>query len=76
MKGRHFYIDDVWFVVARNAFESEMISKFENSIEDKEKSPAVYYSKKSGKEKAEELQVAYSTGDNIEERAKFSEFKL
>jgi hypothetical protein len=76
MVGRHFYIDDVWFVVARNAKESELISSFSNHVEDDTGKPAIYYSKASGKEKALELQDAYSTGENEDKRDKFSEFKL
>jgi len=74
--GRHFFIDDVWFVVARNKQESETILKFENRIEDDKGKPAIYFSKKSGRQKAFELQEAYSTGDNEDKRKKFEEFKL
>jgi len=76
MIGRHFYIDNIWFVVARGEEESKIISKFKNHIEDDFGKPAVYYSKESGRQKALELQVAYSTGDNEELREKFKEVKL
>ena len=76
MVGRHFVMDNCWFVVARDEKESIIISKFENSIEDSVGKPAVYYGKDTKKEKALELQVAYSTGNNEELRKKFMEFKL
>jgi tRNA U34 2-thiouridine synthase MnmA/TrmU len=76
MTGRHFYIDDVWFIVARNGTESETISKFKTHIPDNKGKPAVYFSKQKGKQKALELQEAYSTGDNEELRNKFKEVKL
>jgi tRNA-uridine 2-sulfurtransferase len=74
MIGRHFYIDDVWFIVARNETESEAISKFKTHIPDDKGKPAVYYSKGKGKQKALELQEAYSTGS--EDREKFKKVKL
>jgi len=76
MIGRHFMINDTWFVVARNAKESDVISKFETHIEDDTGKPAIYYNNKAGHQKALELQDAYSTGDNEEKRGSFSEFKL
>jgi len=72
--GRHFFIDDTWFVVGRNGLESSIISKFETHIEDAKGKPAVYFSKEKGKEKALELQAAYSTGS--EDREKFDKVKL
>ena len=74
MIGRHFYTDDVWFVVARNGLESDTISKFKTHIEDAKGKPSVYYSKQKGKQKALKLQEAYSTGS--EDREKFEEIKL
>jgi tRNA-uridine 2-sulfurtransferase len=74
--GRHFYIDDVWFVVARNGVESEIVSKFKTHIEDEKGKPAVYYSKAKGKQNAIKLQEAYSTGENEELRDKFKGVKL
>ena len=74
MIGRHFYTDNTWFVVARNAIESEAISKFETRIEDDVGKPSVYYSNEEGKEKALELQAAYSTGS--EDRKKFASVKI
>ncbi len=57
--GRHFEINKMWFVVAKNEEESEEIEKFSNSIESNIKTPAVYYNKKEGKETALSLQKAY-----------------
>ena len=74
MIGRHFFIKNTWFVVARNEIESNIISKFKTYIEDAKEKPAVYYSNKKGKQKALELQKVYSTGS--EDRAKFEEVKL
>ncbi len=76
MIGRHFFINKTWFVVARNAEESKLILKFPNHIKDNKGKPAIYISNETGKEKALELQDAYSTGDNINQRNKFSKFKL
>ena len=76
MIGRHFFIDNTWFVVARNAEESKLILKFPNHIKDNKGKPAIYMSDEAGKEKALELQNAYSTGDNIDKRNKFSKYKL
>tara|TARA_B100001971_G_C18139816_1_gene509748 strand:+ start:51 stop:782 length:732 start_codon:yes stop_codon:yes gene_type:complete len=76
MKGRHFFIKDTWFVVGRNALESEMINKFKNSIKDEKGKPAVYLSNLKYEKIAKELQEVYSTGKTEEEREKFKEFKL
>ena len=76
MIGRHFYIDNIWFVVARNGLESETISKFKTHIEDDVGKPSVYYENEKGKQNAIKLQEAYSTGDNDELREKFNQYKL
>ncbi len=75
MKGRHFWINDTWFIVARNMLESMMIEKFENSVKSEKGKPSVYLSNIKKIEKAKELQKAFSTGKE-EEREKFNEFKL
>ncbi len=75
MIGRHFFIDDNWFVVARDETESNIITKFKTSIKDAKSKPSIYYNKK-GKQKALELQKAYSTGSSKEERDKFEKVKL
>lgn len=74
--GRHFYINNIWFVVARDAKESKIISKFSNHIKDDIGKPSVYYFNKLENPKALELQNAYSTGDNQKLRGKFEKFKL
>ena len=76
MIGRHFYIDGIWFVVARDVKESESILKFTNSIKDDIGKPSIYYSDKKGEAKALELQDAYATGENEDKREKFAGFKL
>lgn len=76
MVGRHFFIDDIWFVVARDETESQLITKFKNSIEDAKSKPSVYFNKEKGKHKALELQEVYSTGTSKEERDKFEKVKL
>jgi tRNA-uridine 2-sulfurtransferase len=74
--GRHFFIDGVWFIVARDSRESEILMRFESFIEGAKGKPAVYFNLESGKEKATQLQEAYSTGADEEERKKFREFGL
>ncbi|MBT3643014.1 tRNA 4-thiouridine(8) synthase ThiI [archaeon] len=74
--GRHFMIDDVWFVVARNGNECDVVDKFENSIIGDKGQPSVYFSNESGKDIAGKLQIAYETGDNEEKRDKFEKFKI
>ena len=76
MVGRHFYIEDVWFVVARNAEECDIIDKFKNILEGGKGMPTVYLSKVKGKTNARKLQEAYSTGENEELRKKFEKVKL
>jgi len=72
--GRHFYTEGTWFVVARNETESAIIDKFDPILEGGKGKPTIYFSNKKGKQKALELQEAYSTGS--ENRAKFEEIKL
>ncbi|MCK5449801.1 hypothetical protein KAI32_02965 [Candidatus Pacearchaeota archaeon] len=76
MIGRHFFIDDIWFVVARDETESRLITKFKTSIKDVKGKPSIYYNNEKGKQKALELQEAYSTGTSKEERDKFEKVKL
>lgn len=75
MTGRHFFINGTWFVVARNETESKLITKFKTSIKDEKGKPSIYYNEK-GKQKALELQKAYSTGASKEGRNKFEKLKL
>ncbi|MCK4650044.1 tRNA 4-thiouridine(8) synthase ThiI [Candidatus Pacearchaeota archaeon] len=74
--GRHFFINDTWFVVARNAKESEIISTFKNHIPDDIGKPSVYMHQRPSGNTALELQEAYSTGDNEEKRNKFTIYQL
>lgn len=74
--GRHFWIDDCWFVVSRNFDESNVPRKFKTMLKDEKGKPCVYFNKKSCEEKAKELQEAFSTGDNEELRKKFEKYKL
>jgi len=74
MIGRHFFINKIWFVVARNELESGVIDKFDTILEGEKGKPTVYFSNKKGKQKALELQESYSTGS--EDRIKFEELKL
>lgn len=72
--GRHFFID-CWFVLGRNREENKIIEQYENSLVSGKGKPAVYFHKnnKNNKEKAFELQEAYSTGNS---REKFEKYKL
>ena len=72
MIGRHFFIDGVWYVVARDEKECIIIEKSKNVIKGKKAMPAVYFNKAKGKEKALELQKAYEKRD----ASKFEEFKI
>jgi len=78
--GRHFYINDTWFVVARDERESQIITTYKTHIPDDINKPAIYYQpitkNQQPKTVAKSLQLAYSTGDNKKERDKFKEFKL
>ena len=76
MIGRHFYADNIWFVVARDEAEGIILDKFDTILEGSPGKPTVYFSNKKGKQKALELQEAYSTGDNDDKREKFEKVKL
>lgn len=61
--GRHFFKDNCWFVVARNEKECVIIEKSKgNFVKGKKGKPAVYFSKKSGKDFAEKLQEDFGKG--------------
>ena len=67
--GRHFMKDNIWFVVARNSSESNLINKFkDNHIKGDSGEPSVYFSDKKGIEYAKKLQKAFRTGAASEER--------
>lgn len=72
--GRHFFINNIWFVVARNENECIILDKFNKTLKGGARKPTVYFSDGKGKQKALELQEAYSTSS--ENRAKFEEIKL
>lgn len=74
--GRHFFIKGVWFVVARNEKECELINKFKTSVSDRKTAPAIFYSNEKGKQKALELREAYASGTTKKMREKFKEVKL
>jgi len=76
MIGRHFFIEDTWLIVARNELESNIITKFKTSIPDEKGKPSIYYSNNKQKQKALDIQEAYSTGDNEDKRKTFSKFKI
>ncbi len=65
--GRHYWIDDVWFVVGRNEEENKVIEGFENSLEGSRGIPGVYFHDVGGRDVAERLQKDYK---------KFSKWKL
>ena len=73
--GRHFLINDEWFVVARTGNECEVIDPFEETIIGGPGTPSVYSNTKN-EEKAKELQAAFKTGSSEKERNKFKEYKL
>ena len=54
--GRHFFLKNCWFIVGKDESENKVIEKFKNRIESAKGKPAVYFSKKTGKKFAEELQ--------------------
>jgi tRNA-uridine 2-sulfurtransferase len=74
--GRHFFKDNIWYIVARNSKEGRILETFDNFIEDKKGKPLVFYNKPEGKEIAKELQEAYRTGANEKERVKFKDIKI
>jgi tRNA-uridine 2-sulfurtransferase len=76
MLGRHFLIDNIWFIVARNSNECEILDKFKIILPGGKGKPTVYFNKKSGEQKAKELQKAYSTGADEKEREKWEKLKL
>ncbi len=74
MLGRHFYIDDTWYVVGRDADESAAVTQYATHLPGAPGKPAVYFSKESGEANAVELQNAYATGSK--NRAGFEAIKL
>jgi tRNA-uridine 2-sulfurtransferase len=74
--GRHFFLKGVWFIVARDKRECEIIEKFKTVVEGVKGKPSVYYSLEKGKKDAEKLQEAYRTGAERKERDKFGKWKI
>ena len=70
--GRHFYLNNCWLVIGRNFEENKVIEKFKSSIKSEKGTPAVYYSKKTCRNLAENLQEDYKKGGF----KKYSEEKL
>ncbi len=81
--GRHFFIDGIWFVIARSESEGTIIVKSKKSIinskqflEGGEGLPDVLMSDVRGILDAKNLQKVFGTGVSILERNKFDRFKL
>jgi len=76
--GRHFLINDCWFIVGRREKENFVIETFSSSLKSAKEKPAVCYigqENEENKTKARELQEAYSTG-STDKREKFEKFKI
>jgi len=72
--GRHFIINGIWFIVARNESEGEQICQYKNHFLMGDKGiPTVYFSKKD--ENAKKLQDAFKS-NLTKDRNIFDEFKL
>jgi tRNA U34 2-thiouridine synthase MnmA/TrmU len=74
--GRHFIIDGVWFVVARDENECILLDNLEETFVGGRGKPSVYMSDQKGKQNAEKLAEVYSTGASEEQRAEFKKFKI
>lgn len=75
--GRFFLIDNILYIVARNAKEGEILMKFkDNIILGRTGIPTVYFSKKKGLKQAKELQEVFSKGINEKIRKEFNKYKL
>jgi len=74
MLGRHFIIEENWFVVARDMNESLKINEFKNCIIGNKGEPSVYYFLDSGKKIAKDLQKSYTKGST--QKNKFEEYKI
>jgi len=76
--GRHFFINNAWFVVGRKEKENFIIENFSSSLKSAKERPAVCYigpDNLENKNKAKELQEAYSTG-SVKERENFEKFRI
>lgn len=74
--GRHFFIDGVWYIVARNGNEGRILETFGNFVGDEKGKPVVWFDTGGKKAVAKKLQKAYRTGAREKERDKFKEWKL
>ncbi len=82
--GRHFVIDDVWFVVSRDGKEGDLIVDIGHLksevgyriLEGGKGLPEIFFNDVKGLENAKKLQAVYGKGVNEEERKKFDKFKL
>jgi tRNA-uridine 2-sulfurtransferase len=74
--GRHFFKDNIWYIVARNSKEGRILETFDNFIQDERGRPLVFYNKPEGEKIAKGLQEVYRTGAEKEERDKFKDIKI
>jgi predicted subunit of tRNA(5-methylaminomethyl-2-thiouridylate) methyltransferase len=75
--GRHFIIDNNWYIVARNEYEGEIIERYkEHFLRGECNSPTVYFNKKDINKYSKLLQKAFSSRNSEKERKKFDEYKL
>lgn len=70
--GRHFYLNNCWFVIGKNHEENKIIEKFRSSIKSEKSKPAIYFSKTKCKKIAQEMQEDYKKGG----KKKFAKEKL
>jgi len=76
--GRHFLINKCWFIVGRREKENFIIETLSSSLKSAKEKPAICYigqENEENKNKAKELQEAYSTG-SINGREKFEKFRI
>ncbi len=77
--GRHFFIDNCWFVVARDESDGKIIEMFDRYfVRGVKGKPSVYFNKSAGKSReiAEKLREVYRTGGREKERRRFEGGKL
>ncbi len=76
--GKHFYIENIWYVVGRNKEENKVLEQYKNTIISGKGKPAVYYheKRKSALEQAYLLQNAYSKKGDRQQRRNFEKIRL
>jgi tRNA U34 2-thiouridine synthase MnmA/TrmU len=74
--GRHFIIDDGWFVVARDESECIIMDKMKNVLIGGSGKPSVFFSKPEGKQNAIKLAEAYSSRATEAQRNEFKKVKI